>query len=425
MFGKLRSILDEVPNYVVDYQERPEPKAELRWVDRLTTDGMWSGNLYDFYRLVIRKLGTDVKVPFKLRGDQRQDDTPVHEALREALVNTLIHGDYSGRISVLVVKRPDMFGFRNPGTMRVPIGVALQGGESDCRNRNLQKMFQLVGLGEQAGSGLPKIYRNWEGQSWRKPLLYEKYEREQTLLELRMVSLLPEEVMHELDRRFGERFRCLPEVERLALATVAIEGSVTHSRLKDITTTHPHDLTRALSGLVRDGFLESAGTGRGTFYVLPGERSLSVEDPFSSGVVDEAPGWASHDALEEKSEHCDVSSEQYTTRSEHLGPSSEHFAQLMVMSAGIRLTKRAPKERVGSAILKACEDVALSLRELSELLGREAVTVRTHYIAHLVAEERLKLLYPDKPNHPRQRYRTTQKGSLTLSGSKVESNEQS
>jgi predicted HTH transcriptional regulator len=30
MFGKLRSILDAVPNYVVDYQERPRPKAEAR-----------------------------------------------------------------------------------------------------------------------------------------------------------------------------------------------------------------------------------------------------------------------------------------------------------------------------------------------------------------------------------------------------------
>jgi predicted HTH transcriptional regulator len=81
----------------------------------------------------------------------------VHEALREALVNTLIHVDYTGRVSILVVKRPDMFGFRNPGSMRLPLEEVQQGGISDCRNRNLQKMFQLVGLGEQAGSGIPKI----------------------------------------------------------------------------------------------------------------------------------------------------------------------------------------------------------------------------------------------------------------------------
>jgi ATP-dependent DNA helicase RecG len=141
MFGKLRSILDAVPNYVVDYQERPRPIAESRWVDRLTTDGTWSGNLYDFYRRVIQKLFADLKVPFKLKGTSRVDETPVHEALREALVNTLIHADYTGRVSILVVKRPDMFGFRNPGSMRLPLEDVKQGGISDCRNRNLQKMF--------------------------------------------------------------------------------------------------------------------------------------------------------------------------------------------------------------------------------------------------------------------------------------------
>src|SRR3989338_2287426 len=87
-------------------------------------------------------------------------DTPVHEALREALVNTLIHADFSGRVSVLVVKRPDMFGFRNPGLMRIPIAQAVAGGTSDCSNRRLQTMFQLVGYGDHAGSGLPKIYHN-------------------------------------------------------------------------------------------------------------------------------------------------------------------------------------------------------------------------------------------------------------------------
>ncbi len=46
MFGKLRSILDAVPQYLVDYQERrPEDDDGTRWVDRVTTDGTWSGNL--------------------------------------------------------------------------------------------------------------------------------------------------------------------------------------------------------------------------------------------------------------------------------------------------------------------------------------------------------------------------------------------
>jgi len=179
MFGKLRSILDVVPNYVVDYQERPSDAnldSDRRWIDRVTTDGSWSGNLYDFYRTSIQRLARDLKVPFRLKGITRIDDTPVHEAVREALVNMIIHADFTGRVSLYVIKRQDMFGFRNPGLMRVPINQAIRGGISDCRNRNLQKMFQLVGLGEQAGSGLPKVYRNWKKQHWRRPELVEQLE---------------------------------------------------------------------------------------------------------------------------------------------------------------------------------------------------------------------------------------------------------
>ena len=101
MFGKLRSILDTVPNYVVDYQERPPEAREdndRRWIDRVTTDGSWSGNLYDFYRMTILRITHGLKIPFKLKGINRVDDTPIHEAMREALTNTIIHADFTGRI---------------------------------------------------------------------------------------------------------------------------------------------------------------------------------------------------------------------------------------------------------------------------------------------------------------------------------------
>jgi predicted HTH transcriptional regulator len=138
MFGQWPALQEGVPNYFVDYQEQPEDKtSQTRWLDRVVPDGAWSGNLFDFFRKISRKLVADVKVPFVLKGNFRQDDTPMHRALREALVNTLVHADYSDRASILVVKDPAGFLFRNPGLMRVPAKRALQGGESDCRNRTL------------------------------------------------------------------------------------------------------------------------------------------------------------------------------------------------------------------------------------------------------------------------------------------------
>jgi len=397
MFGKLVSIKEEAPNYMLDYQERPEPKTEPRWIDRVTTDGTWSGNVFDFYRRVIRKLTTDLKVPFMLKGDLRKDDTPVHEGLREALVNTLIHADYSGRVSVLVVKRPDLFGFRNPGNMRVPIENAIQGGISDCRNRGLQFMFRHAGLGEQAGSGIPKIYRNWNKQHWRAPLLYENDQMDQTLLELRMASLLPDEVISGLDRKFGERFRSLTEDQRLALATAAIEGSVTHGRLKQITTSHPHDLSKCLGTLVKDEFLESHGASRGTYYVLPGERPTA---PFAA--IEESELAAPNvipESLLPSSQHLPMSSQ-------HLIPSPQHLERLKRIAGEVRDKGKVPREQLISVILTICDGYYISSRELSELTHRTPDTLRNHYLNGLVSEGKLELMYPEKPSHPSQRYRT-------------------
>jgi predicted HTH transcriptional regulator len=88
MFGHWAAISEAFPLYFLDYQERlADQESQTRWLDRVVPDGSWSGNLYDFFRRVIRKLTADLKVPFVLKGDARIDDTPVHQALREALVN--------------------------------------------------------------------------------------------------------------------------------------------------------------------------------------------------------------------------------------------------------------------------------------------------------------------------------------------------
>jgi ATP-dependent DNA helicase RecG len=124
-----------------------------------------------------------------LHDGVRQDDTPMHKALREALVNALVHADYTDRASVKIVKRPDGFLFRNPGLMRVPPAAALMGGESDCRNRTLHQMFLNVGFGERAGSGLPRIKKDWPGEI-RLSDGMEPYD--QSRLEMLLPKELPE-----------------------------------------------------------------------------------------------------------------------------------------------------------------------------------------------------------------------------------------
>ena len=431
MFGRAEVICDALPHYMVDYQERPQAKAERRWIDRLVPDGSWSGNVYDFFRKVYQKLTVDLKVPFQLQAGQRIDDTPVHEALREALVNTLIHADFSGRVSVLVVKRPDMFGFRNPGLMRVPPELAVIGGNSDCRNRRLQKMFQLVGYGDHAGSGLPKIYRNWAGEHWRRPVLYELREPEQTLMELRMSSLVPSDVLQELQSRLGDRFMALPELARLALITASAEGVLNHARLREISTEHPADITKMLAGLVRDGLLTTQGAGRGMVYFLPWQTQMTLRmfegteaqlTPELAGLTPELAGLTPELAgltpelsqlTTEQPIRCDSEPQEPVVISDLSQIPPDDLARLRDLAAPVAQRKRATPALVQQTVLALCRGRYLGLRVLAQLLGRnpDGMDLRKRILNPLVANQSLLRAYPN-PNDPRQAY-TASLGTTT------------
>ena len=333
MFGKLTSIQEAVAHYFVDYRELPTNDSRTKWVDRLTPDGTWPGNLYELYRLTIQRLFRDLRMPFRLEGSQREDDTPVHKALREALVNAIVHADYSVRASLQVMKAPDYFEFRNPGRMRIPIDEALRGGHSDCRNRSLQRMFSLIGLGEQAGSGIPRVLENWKSQHYRAPELEESMEPEETTIRLRTVSLLPEETLTELRMRFGEAFEGLDEHSRVALATAEIEGFVTNGRLRRITGTHPRDITVLLGKLVGADMLVRDGRGRATSYRLAGVPVVDLATPGSVVRISggPAPGTenlnTSSEPLVTRSTHKEIGSPTHKTPSPtHKAPSPTHKA---------------------------------------------------------------------------------------------------
>ena len=181
MFGSEYEIVREFNSYFLDYQEQYD--TDTRWTDRiLSSSGDWSGNVYDFYFRVYNKLIQDIRVPFKMDGGFRVDDTPVHQALREALANCLVNADYYGRQGLVVIKKRDSITMSNPGNFRIEIDAAKSGGVSDPRNGTMLKMFNLIDIGERAGSGIPNIFRVWHEQGWAAPVITEQLEPERTIL---------------------------------------------------------------------------------------------------------------------------------------------------------------------------------------------------------------------------------------------------
>ena len=117
-------------------------------------------------------------------GGDRIDDTPVHEALREALANCLINTDFYGVRGVVIKKEPDKIILENPGYSRTGKIQMRRGGVSDPRNKNLMKMFNLINIGERAGSGVPNIYKVWEEEGWIEPAIEEQFDPDRVTLTL-------------------------------------------------------------------------------------------------------------------------------------------------------------------------------------------------------------------------------------------------
>ena len=117
-------------------------------------------------------------------GGERVDDTPVHKALREALANCLVNADYHGLRGVVIRKEPDKLILANPGYVRTGKKQMRLGGESDPRNKALMKMFNLINIGERAGSGVPNIFNVWADEGWEEPVIEERFDPDRTVLSL-------------------------------------------------------------------------------------------------------------------------------------------------------------------------------------------------------------------------------------------------
>ncbi len=89
--------------------------------------------------------------------------------------------------------------------MRVPAEVALEGGESDCRNRTLHELFLLIGQGERAGSGVPKIHQGWAAQGHSLSLFDSTEPFEQTVMTLTW-GASDEETTQETTQETAKKF---------------------------------------------------------------------------------------------------------------------------------------------------------------------------------------------------------------------------
>lgn len=265
MFGYEYEIVREYPQFFLDYRE--EYDDTHRWTDRIiSSSGDWSGNVFDFYYRVYNRMQLDIKTPFELSGGFRVDDTPVHKAVREALANCLINADYYGRGGLVILKRRGEITLTNPGHFRIDIAAAKSGGLSDPRNGAMLKLFNMIDIGERAGSGIPNIFRVWREQKWSEPTFTQSFSPDRTTLTLPLSPTGDNESAIKIGDNSNPAIRM---VKRQMIVDYLTDHAVAKtSEIADYLGLKPSRVRDYLAELISEGIVVPEGGNRNRTYRL-------------------------------------------------------------------------------------------------------------------------------------------------------------
>ena len=190
------------------------------------------------------------------RVDKR--DYP-EEALREALLNSIVHRDYSYSAATLISVYDDRMEFVSVGGL--PTGIALDDillGLSVCRNPKLAAVFYRLKLIEAYGTGMPKIMNAYEGSG-----LNPKIEVTSNAFKI----TLPNRNFAAQDTGF--RTEEPLNYEAQILAFVSRNGHIVRSEADALLGVSQSTSNRILKRMAAEGLLYQVGSGRNTMYKKP------------------------------------------------------------------------------------------------------------------------------------------------------------
>jgi ATP-dependent DNA helicase RecG len=291
MFGKGLSIRERFPGFRMDYLDLVNvPKgSSLKWNDRLTYDGRWENNLYNFISYVMSKIGFGIPTHGVVQGVQRNDDSMVLKALREGVTNAVIHCDIRIDGVLRIDKHEDSIIIRNPGMLKLSKEKIYEGNHTRSRNPKIQDMLRMIGYGDNIGSGFPLILRTWEEESWVKPDLNEDRESHEVTLTLTMSSLHAAETITAIRKVYGNDFEYLGKDDKEILVLLTSQTQLTNSELQSLTGNNGWEINRILTTLVNKNLILSSPKGRWTTYTINSNYVPSPQPGIAKDLVLDVP----------------------------------------------------------------------------------------------------------------------------------------
>lgn len=222
---------------------------KVKFIDRKEFGGSIFRQMADCYEYLDLNNPTSATFEGLYRNDHR--DFP-ENAVREALLNSLVHRDYSYSASTLISIYSDRMEFVSVGGL-LP-GIQIQDvllGLSICRNKKLADIFYRMKLIEAYGTGIQKIFSAYAGQA-RQPDI----ETGPNSFKL---------VLPRCGEEINENEPLLP-AEKQIMELLTNKNFIRRSEVNEALGVSQATASRLLKQMIAKGRIEKYGRGKNTKY---------------------------------------------------------------------------------------------------------------------------------------------------------------
>lgn len=245
-------------------------KDQTVFKDRREFAGALMKQMNDVYDYIDFHNQTHATIEKLLRIDVR--DYP-EIAVREALLNLLVHRDYAFSASALISIYEDRMEFVSIGGLMPGIDLEdVMAGISVCRNQDLANVFYLLHLIEAYGTGISKIIGAYADEE-EKPVIETTRNTFKIILPninamREKVRISEPEAKEENPETNKEDTQELSSEEEQVLEYAGKHEDFTKNDVVSLLKVSASTAARVIRGLVERNFLKRNGKARNTYYTL-------------------------------------------------------------------------------------------------------------------------------------------------------------
>jgi ATP-dependent DNA helicase RecG len=410
VFGTAMALRRELPAVRVDYirvtgtEWLPDPHNRFDSIDM-------RGPLLLMVSRAFNAIADDMPRGFSLKPGNLQADRPLSipdDALREAIVNSLIHQDFRIHQPIQIIRYSNRIEIINPGFSLKPAETLGEPG-SRLRNPTISSIFHETQLAEAKGTGIGTMRRLMKDAAMMPPTFESDYSRNTFTTRMLLHHFLSgSDVAWFATLGIGD----LNDAQKVALIFLREVGAIDNITYRQLSGSSAKDAGKGLKALANSDLIAAKGQGRQTYYVPTDKlKSLYAKGAcfVAKGASFDAKGacfvakdasFVAKDASFDAKDVC-FDANGATSKKEWDGVPDDLRERIK------NLGTRASKAKLYDIIVELCRIKPRSKEELANILGRTEIHIRNKILPGLLKSRLIRFTIPEMKKHPNQKYTAT------------------